>query len=167
MCRVPCECAVNGVEYNEARLSFLGINPRLALRQNKPALNPNSEFCLMEPDLGNSHEQARTGSQEQLVEFQTGYNANPRIDPSPSASTSYQRQDSKTNNTFLNVLKERVQAVLDAQQSSSPRYSSTGMCLTPCLLSFTRRQPAAINMLLSAISPENCRCSLYRLGQIQ
>ncbi|KAL2645522.1 hypothetical protein R1flu_013109 [Riccia fluitans] len=60
-----------------------------------------------------------------------GYNANPRIDPSPSASTSYQRQDSKTNNTFLNVLKERVQAILDAQQSSSPRHSSTGNVSEP------------------------------------
>ncbi|KAL2621330.1 hypothetical protein R1flu_001535 [Riccia fluitans] len=43
----------------------------------------------------------------------------------------YQRQDSKTNNTFLNVLKERVQAVLDAQQSSSPRHSSTGNVSDP------------------------------------
>ncbi|KAL2645521.1 hypothetical protein R1flu_013108 [Riccia fluitans] len=45
----------------------------LSGRRNKPALNPNSEFCLMEPDLGNSHEHARTGSQEQLVEFQIPY----------------------------------------------------------------------------------------------
>ncbi|KAG6543574.1 hypothetical protein Mapa_015068 [Marchantia paleacea] len=67
-----------------------------------------------------------------------GYNTSPRFDSSPSASNSqpYQRQDSRGNSAFLNVLKERVQAVLDAQQNSSPRHSSTGNVSEPLVPEF-------------------------------
>ncbi|KAG6542497.1 hypothetical protein Mapa_016187 [Marchantia paleacea] len=67
-----------------------------------------------------------------------GYNTGPRFYSSPSASNSqpYQRQDSRGNSAFLNVLKERVQAVLDAQQNSSLRHSSVGNVSEPLVPEF-------------------------------
>ncbi|CAM6106617.1 unnamed protein product [Calypogeia fissa] len=55
----------------------------------------------------------------------------PRFDGSPHAPSSSQRPENVGSSNFMNVLRDRVQAVLDAQQSSSSRPSSVGSVSHP------------------------------------